>query len=183
MKRRPVKERFFGLSGARGISMVEILMTVALFTVLGAASLELLIVGSDAYSINRNRTELQQELRKSIDRIRESLRQTGTSGLVNMSTDTTYTQITFRTAIGAAAGSTTWSTDTVQYILGGTGGVRLQMISGGTTQIIASNITTLQFRRDSTTPNIINLTITASRNQGKGGTVSLNYSGKVRMRN
>ncbi len=168
----------------QGISLTEILVTVALLTLLSGGAVQLLIVGSDSYVVNKNKIELQQELRKSVDWIKEDLRQTGINGLVNMNTDTTYTQITFRVAVGAVAGgTTTWSNNTIQYMLGGTGGVQLRRISGATTQIIAQNITTLQFRRNSSAPNIIIVTITSSNNQGKGGTISLNYSAKINIRN
>ena len=184
MIKKTIKKQLPIFSNRRGVTLVEVLVTVLLFTILMGISLELLVTGLDSYSVNRNRTELQQELRKSIDWIKEDLRQTGTAGLVSMNTNTTYTSITFRTATGAAAGGTiTWSADTVQYLLGGTGGVQLQRISGATTKNIAQNITTLQFRRDATTPNVITVTLTASSNQRKGGTVSLSYNFKVKMRN
>ena len=184
MKTTLIKKFYPFFDNAQGTTLVEIMVTVALFTVLVGASLGLLMNGSDSYNINRNKMELQQELRKALDWTKDDLRQTGTSGLVNMNTDTTYTQVTFRTAVGAAAGgTTTWSANTIQYILGGTGGVQLQRISGGTTKIVSQNITLLQFRRNSTAPNLVIVTMTASRNEGKGGTISLNYTMQVKMRN
>ena len=185
MIKKTIQKQFSIFPNSRGVTLVEVLVTVFLFTILMGVSLELLLTGLDSFSVNRNRTELQQELRKSIDWIKEDLRQTGSAGVTNvLANGTTYTTIIFRTATGAVAGGTiTWSADTVQYLLGGTGGVQLQRISGATTKVIAQNITTLQFKRDAASPSVVTVTITASRNQVKGGTISLSYNFKVKMRN
>ncbi len=167
----------------KGMTLVEAMVTVFIFTILMAASLQVMLSGSDIWQTNKVRTELQQELRKAIDWMKEDLRQTGSSGITNVPADgSTKTTITFYTASGVTSGSVTWSGTTTQYVLGGTSSNQLQRISGGTTKVIAQNISLLQIVRSASTPNILTITLRAQRNTLRGVTITLNYNFKIKLR-
>ena len=156
-------------------------MSVFIFSLLSVACYTIMASSSSSWQVNRVRIELQQELRKSQNWMINELRQSGSSVITNVpAVGTLYTTITFRTANGVSGGSITWSTDTIQFLLSGT---QLQRSSGGTTKVLAQNISLLQFRRQAATPNLLEVTVQAQKKAPTSVTLSANLSFKVQLRN
>jgi len=175
MRHIPEKDRFF--KDHRGVTLIEALVTVIIFAFILGICYTLLISGSDSWETNSARIELQQELRKAMDWASQDLRQAGSASIVDVPADgSTYTSITFRKAAGASGGNLVWDTDTTRYFLGGTSGTQLQrQVGSGTASVIAQNIQSLQFSRQTSTSNIVNVSLQAEKKTPRGK----NLSGKT----
>lgn len=174
-----------GKNFSGGFTLVEALVTVMIFSIILGASYMVLLSGSDSWEVNRVRVELQQESRKAIDWMSQEMRETGSAAITNVPADGNwYTTITFSLPSGVSGGSIVWSGDTIQYVLGGTNSNQLQRVATGVaTKIIASNIQTLQFRRQSTSSNIVEVSVLARKNTLKGTQIDVNLDFKIRLRN
>jgi len=171
-------------SNRDGFSLVEVIITVLIFTVVIAAINTVLLVGDSSWQTNNVQVELQQELRKSMDWMKDDFRQTGSASIADVPADDTwYTTITFQKVDGISSGQISWSSDTTQFILGGTDNNQLQKIEGGTTSILAQNISEVQFRRQSSSPKVVEVALTAQKNTNKGDTMTATLDFKVKLRN
>ena len=112
-----------------GYSLIEVLVTVSIFAVLAGAINTVLLIGESSWQTNSVQLELQQELRKAMDWMKDDLRQTGPAAISDgpvSANDTDYASITFQKATGISGSSIEWgggdSDATTQFLLGGTGG-------------------------------------------------------------
>ena len=169
------------LQDARGFTLSEVLMAVFIFSLLSSACYTIMASGSTNWQVNRVRIELQQELKKGQNWMINELRQSGSSVITNVPADgVSYTTITFRTSTGASGGSATWSSNTIQFLLSGT---QLQRVSSGVTKVLALNISSLQFRRDASTSNLVEVALQAQKKAPGSKTITASLSFKVQLRN
>lgn len=168
-----------------GFTLMEILMTIFIFSIISGACYMSMTSGMRSWRVNNAKMELSQELRKSRDWMTEDLRQSGTSAAVmNVPADDNwYTSVTFRKATGVSGSSIVWSTGTFQYVLGGTGNTTLQRISDAGTQVIAQNIVSFSVRRQASVPAIIEIKMEGQANTMGGGVLRAPTFFKVRLRN
>lgn len=159
-----------GPRARRGMTMAEILISVAIFSVVLAACYVLLMAGSDSWETNEVKIELQQDLRKAVDWITQDLRQAGSVSITNVPANGTwYTLITFRKASSVSGGSVVWDTDTTKYLLGGSDSTQLQRQTGSQTpKVIGQNFQSLRFRRQSSSANIIDVALQARKKTPRG---------------
>ena len=156
------------LKRRQGFTLVEMMVTVAIFSFILGICYTLFISGSNSWETNSVRVELQQELRKAMDWITQDLRQAGSASITNGPVDpvdgTPYPSITFRKAAGVSGGNLVWDSSTTTYSLGGTGGTQLlRQVSGQTASVIAQNIQSLQFSRQVSTSNIVDVSLQARK--------------------
>ncbi|MBI5149864.1 MAG: prepilin-type N-terminal cleavage/methylation domain-containing protein [Candidatus Omnitrophica bacterium] len=172
MRRIPEKNQL--LKDPRGFTLVEAMVTVIIFTFILGICYTLLISGSDSWETNSARVELQQELRKAMDWIAQDLRQAGSASITNVPADgATYTSITFRKSAGASGGNLVWDSNTTTYSLGGTGGTQLlRQVSGQTASVIAQDIQSLQFSRQASTANVVDVSLQAQKTTLRGKTLA-----------
>ncbi len=183
MHRRP-KSSQFGKLGSAGMTLVEVMITVLLFSVLLGACLMLFLSGSETWMTTSTQVEIQQEIRKSVDWMKQDLLQAGASTITNVPADGAwYTSITFRTANGISSGAISWSADTITFQRGGTGSLQLQRVSGGQTRVLANSINTLQFRRQASSSQVVEVNVVAQKNTIKGRTISSTATFKVDLMN
>lgn len=184
------------LKCCKGLSLVEIMVTLLIFVVLAAAINTVMLIGQSSWQTNSVQVELQQDLRKAMDWMKDELRQTGSaaiSGGPDDADDTWYTSITFQTATGINGSSIEWGGGdpdaTTQFILGGANNNQLQRIirdndgNVASTTVIAQNIQLVQFRRLSAASNVIEVDLDAQKDTIKGNTITANLDFKVQMRN
>lgn len=159
-----------GPRARRGMTMAEILISAAIFSVVLAACYVLLMAGSDSWETNEVKIELQQDLRKAVDWITQDLRQAGSVSITNVPANGTwYTLITFRKASSVSGGSVVWDTDTTNYLLGGSDSTQLQRQTGSQTpKVIGQNFQSLRFRRQSSSANIIDVALQARKKTPRG---------------
>ena len=170
----------------KGYSLVEVLVTILIFSILAAAINTVLLVGESSWQTNSVRMELIQELRKATATMEDELRQTAPSAITagpTVADGSTSTSITFFAPNGVSGNSIAWSANTTQFILGGTDSNQLQRIENGVTKVVAQNIATLGFSRAAATSDIIGVTLVAQKNTIKGITLTVNFAFEVQMRN
>ncbi len=174
------------MKSRQGFTLVEMMATVLIFTVMTGALLAVVLVGSRSWQINITRSELQEELRRAVDWINNdmSLAGPGSIGIGSVPVDNTwYTSITFQKTLGAVGGVITWDPNSVQYILGGVGNNQLQRITGGQVRVLAQNIQTLQFQRQTTDPDVVLVFLQAQKSTNSGDNIVSTLNFEVQMRN
>lgn len=159
-----------GTRAHQAMTMPEVLISAIIFSLVLAACYALLIAGSDSWETNEAKIELQQDLRRSVDWITQDLRQAGSVSITNVPADGAwYTLITFRKASSVSGGSVVWDTDTTKYVLGGSDSTQLQrQIGSQTPKIIAQNFQSIQFRRQSTSADVVDVTMQAQKKTPRG---------------
>jgi Tfp pilus assembly protein PilV len=168
------------LKGRGGFTLPEALVTAFIFAIIVGASTTLLLSGMDSWQVNEVKIELQQELRKGMDWIAKDLRQAGSASITNVPPDgNIYTSIIFAVAIDPVGGVITWSPN-IQYVVNNG---QLQRIQGGNTRVIAQNIQLLQFQRQNTTSNLVEVTLQAQKNSIRGHPLADTLNFQVKLRN
>lgn len=184
MKRMILEKWFKQRESNKGSSLLEVLVTLLIFSIIIAAVNATLLIGDSSWNTNSIRIELQQELRKAMDWMKDDLRQSGPTAISNVPANGSwYTTITFQTAAGVSGGSITWNSDTTQFVLGGTDSDQLRRIEGSTTTVIAQSMQSVQFRRLAGVPDIVEVALQAQRDTFKGATIASNLNFKVQLRN
>ncbi len=172
------------LKSSRAYTLVEVLVSFFIFAMISGSAVTVFMSSTDLWKINNVKLELQQELRKSMDWMNIDLLQAGASTMTNVPANGTwYTTITFNTATGVTEGSTTWSSNTIQFVLGGSSSNQLQRVSGAATKVIAQDVKSLQFRRQSSTPNILEVSMQAQKSTIRGASMTMASRFKVTLRN
>ena len=165
----------------RGFTLVEALLSALLFSILYGACVMVLIAGSNSWQVNNTKIEVQEEVRKAVNWMQGELVQAGVSTITNVPSDGTwYTTITFKTTTGVSSGSITWSSNTITYSLSSN---QLIRASGGVNKTIAQNIQTLQFRRQSTTPSLLEITMQGQKTTPKGTVLTASETLGIYLRN
>ena len=172
------------LKNHKGVSLVEMMITVFIFSIVVAGFYSLLEVGGNSWRTQSVRMELQQELRKAENQMSNDLYGTGAGAITDVLADgNIYTGITFKKAIGTSGGITEWGSDYIMYQLGGINSNELQRIEGSSIEIIAQNISSLLITRKVSAPNIIEVSLQAEKTPVKGEKVMSSLSFDVQMRN
>ena len=168
-----------------GMTLVEVLVVVLLFSVLFGACFAVILSGSESWQTNSAYIQLTQELRKGMEWMKEDLIETGTSVITDVPVDGNwYNTITFRRINSVTGGNIVWATDTSKFLLGGTNGRQLISRQGvSTDKIIAQDIKTLQIRRPVGSSDIVEVSMTAERTTPRGRVLSAALNFQVRVRN
>ncbi len=168
------KKLFSCLKGDNGFTLIEAMVTVLIFSFILGICYVLLIAGSDSWEANSVRVELQQELRKAMDWITQDLRQAGSASIVDVPANgSVYASITFRKAAGVSGGNITWDSSTTRYFLGGSDGNQIQrQVGSQTAAVIAQNIRSLEFSRQVSASNVVNVSLQAEKATLRGKTLA-----------
>ncbi len=176
-----MKRLFSSKLNFRGFTLVETLVTTFILLLVSSIFLAVLTVGNDSWQINSGQTELQQEIRKAITHISDELRQSGASQISVEADGEVDTSAIFNVCNGMAGGNISWAPDSIQYALAGT---ELQRTEGGTDiTVIAHNIASIEFIRESTTPEMVEVSLVAEKNTFKGLTITVSNIFDVNLRN
>jgi len=163
------------VSCGKGFTLIESMITVAIFTFIVGGIYAVMIAGDRSWDENSVQVEIQQELRKAMNGIQYDLMQSGPSAISDLQSNS----ITFQKSNGASGGKISWSSDTIQFLLSGT---QLQKIVGSETKVIAYDISSLTFSQPSS--NMIEISLTTQKCCTKGEkTVSDSLNFKVYLRN
>jgi Tfp pilus assembly protein PilW len=170
------------LSSRAGFTLVEAMMAIVLFVMLFGATILVYISGTESWNANETALQVRQDLRRAITRISEDLRKAGTSSIVNVAAGGgPQATITFRTVTGIASGVATWSSNTTTYSV--SGGHLLKQVGLGTPTTAATNISSVSFERESSTPDIVDVTIVGSKDSFKGRDFTVTGTFSVHLRN
>jgi len=168
----------------RGMTMTEVMVTTLIFSFIIAGLYAAGAVGQNNWDVNDVQIGLQQELRKAMEWMINDLRQAGNASIVDVPADGNwYTTITFKTPSGVTGGSIDWNANSIQFVLGGSSSNQLQRLEASQTKIIAQNIQTLQFRRLTTSPDILEVNMLAQNSTVKGTQVDYQLDFEIQLRN
>lgn len=175
--------RFF--KSRQGFSLVEAMVTVAIFSFIMAGIYSITSVGENAWLTNNVRIELQQDLRKGMESMINDLRETNPSILDPFvpADGKAYDSITFQVPSGVSAGSIAWDATTIQFAKGGVGSKQLLRTSGATTKVLTQNLQLLEFRRQLATPDILEVSMQAQKNTPHGISITHNLDFNIQLRN
>lgn len=143
----------------KGLSLVELMVTVAITVIVGGMLMRLLVLGGTAWHSGDAEIQAVQEARKGIMSMTRELRQCTSTALANMSgisyvPNTNYTSIVFRVptvisgdnsygSYGCAVtnGTPNWSAPITFYVNNN----QLIRLQNNTTKILANNVTGIAF--------------------------------------
>lgn len=178
-----------------GWSLAELLVAVAIFTVIASAVVTGLLSAQRTWTAGVGQAVLTSELRRALNRMSRELAGGRSSQLqrplANGAWDTT---ITFRvpedrngdgSVLDANGAITEWS-DWITYLMGGRNAC-LRLVTPPaapvTTETLASHITGLQFRRLAATPDVVEIQLTVSSLLETGQRVDRTMGTRVKLRN
>ena len=174
-----------------GFTLVEIIITVLIFSLLIGVLFTVLTIGKTSFQIGNVRIELQQDLRRGMDLITEELRQSGSSQLRTIisgaevpfpADGSSHNTIIFRIPAGVTNGNIVWQTDKIQYFLDGDKQLRRKVGSVLDLESKANNIVSLEFSRQSSSPKIVEIALQSEKETGKRK-INLDLDFKVKLRN
>lgn len=170
--------------GNKGFTLVEAMVTMLIFSILAGGLYAMLRAGDSSWQTNRVRVELQQELRKAIEWMKNDLREAGTSSIVDVPADGNwYPTITFKTPSGVSGGTIIWNTDAIQFLIGGTGGTQLLRTSGISSKVIAQSVSSVQFRRQPSSSDVLEIVLQGEKDTAQGSTINYQLDYKIQLRN
>jgi len=145
------------------MTLVELLFCAVIFVLIMGACMALLFRGWDSWQTSSAQVQLAQEESQSVGWLTNDIRQSGASQITNVPADNNgYAQITFSVVQNVlSGGNITWNAGAINYSLGGTLGHELIRTQNGQSRVIANNITSLQFSRQTLTPNMVNIQLAA----------------------
>lgn len=170
---------------SKGLTLIEIIIVVFLFTIILAAILTALATARTSWKSGSSQLSVQQEARKGLNAMTKELRQARLSTIAGVPADGgNYGSITFQIPEGISETGTTWSTN-IQYSLGGLNNAQLLRVQDGAQRVLANNISALLFNRNLSSPEVINISITAQKSTFPGfsaiqSNIILNSEVKVR---
>ena len=168
----------------KGISLVEALVTVVIFSFIAGGIYATVVVGQDSWEHNKVSTELHQGLRAGMEWMKYDLQQAGSSSISNVPADDAWkTSISFKKPTGVSNGMIIWDTNATQFVKGGSNNDQLQRIYNGTTKVLANNISSLQFRRQSSSSNILEVQIVVQKQTATRHTIQDQLNFEVKLRN
>lgn len=167
------------------------MIVLCVFTIISGAIFAVFAMGNISWYTAEVQLIAHQNARGGMDAIIRELRQTRSSAIADVPADDNYyTSITFRIPedtdgdgdVLDNSGAIEWS-DTIQYSLGGLDNKQLLRTTGGAYSVLANNVTSLQFRRQSTVPNLLEISLQTQKSTPEGRTIQMSLSSKVRLRN
>ena len=171
------------LSKRRGYSLVELMIVVLVGVFIIGGLYSVLIVGKNNWEVNRDRVDLQQNMRTAFEWMRRDLRQSGVSTITGVPADgSANTSITFQIPSTVTSGNTVWAS-AITYSKGGTGNAQLLRTVGGTSKVIAQNVSSLSLSRTSSDPTVVVITLNLQKNTSQHGVMTLSRTTQVKARN
>ena len=168
-----------------GFSLFEVMTVALLFLVLLSIGYIVLGGGKNSYDVLQNKMSLQHEIRKAINRMTPELRQTSASYIADVPADNNWhEQITFQVPSSYSNG-TIWS-EQIVYSLGGTNNTQLIKSTNTTSEVLATNVEYVGFKRFPSEPEIINIRLDVKKPVRTGFTsqnMTINIDTQVKMRN
>ncbi|MBI4335817.1 MAG: prepilin-type N-terminal cleavage/methylation domain-containing protein [Candidatus Omnitrophica bacterium] len=172
----------------KGFTLVESVITVAIFSLIFAALFAFMNQGLIGWHIAEANIELQQDTRRALLIMSRQLRQSRSSAVSVPADDNYYTNITFRMPedvdldgdVIDSLGGIEWSGD-ISYAVNVS--KQLARTSPSGTLILANNITALTFKRFSGNVDVIQINITALKTTVSDKTAQVDIEGLVKMRN
>jgi prepilin-type N-terminal cleavage/methylation domain-containing protein len=173
----------------KGFTLLETMIVLLIFGIVLGAIFTAMTMGRLSWYSGDAQVEVQQETRKGLSRMVRELRQTSSSFLQDGQGEDVpadgryYGKITFKMPAGLDdSGGIVWSDD-ITYSLGGLNNKQLLRTEGGQSIVLANNITLLQFRRGSTTQELLEINLQAEKKTIREQIIQSTLSSQVKLRN
>jgi Tfp pilus assembly protein PilW len=178
------------LKNKTSMSLIELIICAAIFSLIMAACIALLLAGWNSWNSSSAQAQLTESLSQSVSRMTNEIRQSSATGITGVPVDnncpsdidsSVNTEMTFSIARNLN-GSIIWS-PSINYAqsLGANGQPQLMRSQNGQVRILATGITSLKFCRS--IPNIMYIQLTASVPTGLGQPRSSTLNFKVLVHN
>lgn len=168
---------------SRGFSLVEMMIVAIVGSLMIGGLYAVLIIGKNNWEINRDRVELQQNLRTAFEWLRRDLRQCGVYTITGVPANgSTNNSITFQTPSTVSSGAVVWGS-AINYARGGTGNTQLLRTVSGNSKVIAQNVSAFQLSRTAADPSVILVTVQVQKNTPQHGVMTVSRSAEVKARN
>ncbi len=184
------------LRSRKGVTLIEVMIVVAISTVLGAAISYILLIGGSSWHSGDAEVQVDQEARRGMYTMVRELRNTRPlAAIINVPADGNfYNTVTFRTpqAVLVVSGGKTFYTPVVNAtnsIVWGnpvTYSVvnnQLRRTSGASVTVLANNVTSVTFRRQATALDILEIAIQTSKTTPQQRVITATLNCAVKMRN
>lgn len=174
----------------KGFTLIEILIVVAIFSVVMTFIYSIMASGRSSWYTADTAIYVQQQARQALDVMAKELRQSSTSVISGVpADDVNYTSITFRIpedtdSDGDVLNSTydvEWS-NPISYSRNANSQI-YRNATDAQPSILANNINSLLFRRQSATPNIVEIYIQGNKTSALNRNVSFSLNSQVKVRN
>lgn len=175
----------------KGFTFIETIVTLLIFSIILGAIFTAMAMGRLSWYSGDAQVEVQQETRKGLSGMTRELRQTRSSVIRDVPPDGNYyNTITFNVPEDIDGdgdtidntGNIEWSSD-ITYSLGGLNNKQLLRTEGGQSTVLANNITLLQFRRGSTTQELLEINLQAEKKTIRGHSIQSSLGSQVKLRN
>jgi len=171
----------------KGMTVVEVLVSVLIFSVVALGLGYAVVAGKNALLVSDIPTQLRGDLLFAISPLVRELRQTAPAK-INLAEGASSNTVTFKIpndnnadgVVVDSVGNIEWGGDIV-YARNGSS--QLTRTFGGTTSVIAPNIVTLLFTRINGENALIQVDITVSKTDGAGNLYQDSEQALVKMRN
>lgn len=168
----------------RGFTLTEILVTTLIFSLLVGSLFIVMSSGWVASGVGVVSGDLNYDLRNAMIWLAEDIRQSGNAAISNLPDDGQWRNtISFYIPSGVAEGLLVWDTQDITYSIGGANLSELLRSYAGEQRIIARNVSSFRIRRQSTTPRIVEISITVQKNTFLGRLITANLDFQVKLRN
>lgn len=171
----------------KGMTLVELLISLSIMVILMLASFQIMDIGTKSWLTSDVSVQLRQEIVRAFSRMELDFKKTRPAQ-ISLASGATTSTLTFSIpedrnndgTILNSSGNIEWS-DGIVYALDGSG--RITRTAGGTSTVLARNISSLQFSRPIAPADILQIDIIASRLSDAGRVLQDSSRLKVRMRN
>lgn len=168
-------------SNAQGFTLVEIVVVMLIVAVLFSCFIMFFLIGFRLWDGGYARIELQQELRVALELISNDLRQSSQTQISGVNANgAPYSSISFYICNGVSGGNISWGSNLIHY--GIINSNELQRIEGAMSTVIAHNIRSLQFRRQPSAPDTVEVSLQLGKSLMQSD-LNDNLTFKVKMRN
>ena len=160
--------KFHKIKKSAGLSLIELIIVVFLFSIMTGAIFMLLGTARSCWKSGGSQLSVQQDARRGLNTMAKELRQARLSTISGVPADGTgYSSITFQIPQSISAAGTTWSTN-IQYTVGGLNSSQLLRTQDANQRVLANNISSLSLSRNAPTPDIINIALGVQKNTFPG---------------
>lgn len=175
----------------KAFTLIELMIVLLIFTIILGGILTVMTMGRTSWQSGNTQVVVQQEARKGIDKMVRELRQSRPDTIVGVPADDNfYSAITFQIPEDADgdndviddSGNIEWGNQ-ISYSLGGLGGQQLLRTEAGQVTVLANNIVSVQVRRQSSTPNIVEMRLQSQKTTIRGHLIEAFLNSQVMMRN
>jgi prepilin-type N-terminal cleavage/methylation domain-containing protein len=182
---------------AAGFTLVEVIVATAVFFILVNMAFVTMNTGMNSWFSSSTSVELRSELIKTLAAMERELKETAPAKLENLPSGGSAATLTFHLPQDVDGDGTLinwngtapkyepiieWSPTTVTYAVNGTG-VLIRSTSLGQSRVVAQDIVGLQFSRPTTVSNILQIDLSAQKNDVKGRVLSDAARLMIKMRN